>query len=313
MHAVFLVTATHLQHLQPHERGHQIVALENLSQVLPIFRNEIDITSDSKECPVELGDALIACAMLLIQYSWTLDSGEWSSLLDLYGLYHGMMSITISCIDRAPQLRWGSLSPMLGYSPRLHIERCMKDMAVPCPLDAAFLHCLTCTKISDTKPEDTNVFYDPIRRLSSILWALDLDHKRFEQSGLTFAASRYLFTLPHFFGDSFLHLLRLQDGRAQVILLYYFAAVSRLKSDQFWWMRVRAIHMFEHISHSLGNKCVDCTARAYEIFCGEDVDGVENLVISEKSEREATAAELEKERIQQKGFVPCSHGVAKQD
>jgi hypothetical protein len=286
------------------------VALENLSQVLPVFRNEIGTTSTSKECRVDLGDALIACAMLLIQYSWTLDSEEWSSLLDLYGLYHGLMSLILSCIDRAPQLRWGTLSPMLGYSPRLHIERCMKNMAVPSQIDEDFLHCLTCTKISDTQPEDPNIFFDPIRRLSSIIWALDLDHKRLGRSDLTFAASRYLFTLPHFFGSSFLHLLKLQDGRAQVILLYYFAAVSRLKSNQFWWMRMRAIHMFEHISRSLGNKCVECTSRAYEIFSREDVNGVGNLVISGKLEREDTLRELLKK---QKGAGPCFHGVAKQD
>jgi hypothetical protein len=264
MHAIFTIAATHLQHLQPNEKRYRIVALQNLSQVLPVFRNALDNISESNEYSAEMGEALIACSMLLLQYSWNSDS-QFSQNGSSIGLYRGLNSIIESCIDRVKD---GFLFQMLNYSPQLHIEQCMKSSGVVCNIEGVFLHMLTCTTISDIQPENPSTFYDPIQRLSTILWALDSD--RNGELGLEFAAARYLFTLPDWLPDSFISLAKTNDGRARALLLYFFAAISKLRSERFWWMRKKSIYLFEEISSSLGDRCEECTGRAREIFRGED-------------------------------------------
>jgi hypothetical protein len=147
----------------------------------------------------------------------------------------------------------------------------MRSAAVAAPPEPVFAHIITCTKISDTQPKDPNDFYLPMQRLTAILWALDPDDKRQEDSTLKFDAARYLFTLPSFLPSGFIRLLNSEDGRAQVTILYYFAAISRLESERFWWMRKRAVQMFRQISGYVGDRCEQCTSRAKEIFRNEDL------------------------------------------
>jgi hypothetical protein len=262
MHAVFLVTATHLKCLQPNEKKHQVVALQSFSQLLPVFRNAISTISDNEEYSIETAEALIACSMLLLQYGWDIDSQVWSNGGSL-GLYRGLVSITISCM---PRVRGGSFYGMLAWSPRLRIEKCMIYAGAKCTFDGVFAHILTCTKISDIQPEDPSDLSDILQRLSTIFWALDSDPDEFREVGLELAAARYLFTLPTWLSDGFIHLSRLPDGRAQVVLLYYFTAITQLRSEKFWWMTKRAIYMFNEMSCIIGDKCVECTGRAQEIF-----------------------------------------------
>ncbi|KAH8786800.1 hypothetical protein F5882DRAFT_403622 [Hyaloscypha sp. PMI_1271] len=252
MHAIFLVTATHLQYLQPHETRHRIVALQNLSQALPGFRNAIDKLSGSKEYSMEMAEALIACSLLLLQYSWNFDSEVWNRDGTLTGLYRGMMAITLSCLD---EVREGSLSPMLRYSPRLHIEQRMRIAGTAYKVDDVPLHILSCTKISNIQPENSSDFLNPIERLNSILWALGPDRSGSANLDLELPAAR---------------LVTMNDGRAQTLLLYWFAAISRLRSERFWWMKKRALYLFDEVSLGLGNRCVECTSRAHEILRRED-------------------------------------------
>jgi hypothetical protein len=262
MHAIFLVAATHLKYLQPNEKKHQVVALQNLSQLLPVFRNTISTISDNKEYSKETAEALIACSMLLLQYSWDIDSQVWSDGGSL-GLYRGLVSITFSCM---PRVRGGSFCGMLNWSPRLRIEKCMISAGAKCTLDGVFAHILICNKISEIQPEDPSDLSDILQRLSMIFWALDPGPDEFGEVGLELAAARYLFTLPTWFSHGLMRLVRLSDGRAQVVSLYYFTAVTQLRSEKFWWMTKRAIYMFKEMSRIIGDKCVECTGRAQEIF-----------------------------------------------
>jgi len=265
MHAVFLVAATHLKCLQPNEKKHQVIALQNLCQLLPNFRNAISTVSENEQYPVETAEALIACSMLLLQYSWDIDSQVWSDGSSL-ALYRGLTSITLSCL---PRVSGGNFGTMLTWSPRLRIDKCMLYAGVQCTtLDGVFAHILTCTKISDIRPEDPSDLSDVLQRLSTILWALEQDPGKFREFDLELAAARYLFTLPCWFSDGFLLLIKIPDVRSQVVLLYYLAAISRLKSEKFWWMTKRGSHMFNEMSRIIGDKCVECTGHAQEIFSG---------------------------------------------
>jgi len=107
----------------------------------------------------------------------------------------------------------------------------MISAGAKCALEGVFAHILICTKISDIQSEGQSDLSDILQRLSTIFWALDPDPDDFGEVGLELAAARYLFRLPTVFSDSLTHLLRLQDGRAQVVLLYYFAAITQLRSE----------------------------------------------------------------------------------
>jgi len=266
MHAVFLVTATHLKHLQPNEKRYQVIALQHLAQLLPVYRNTISTISDNETYPEETAEALIACSMLLLQYCWDIDSQVWSNGGSLV-LYRGLVSITLSCL---PKVCGGSFCGMLTWSPKLQIGECMFFADAKCtPVDGVFAHILNCTKISHTPLENPRNLSSLLDRLSTIFWALDQDPDGFKKYDLGLAAARYLFTLPMWFSDGFIDLVKLPDpdARAHVVMLYYLAAISKLKSDKFWWMTQRAIIMFHKLFSSIGAKCVECTGLAQEIFC----------------------------------------------
>lgn len=203
--------------------------------------------------------------MLLLQYSWVVDSEGWNNLL---GLYRGLTSVVLKLFDTVERSRFSS---MLKYSPRMRIECHLGSCTVPSD-EAIFAHCLTCTKISNTQNVHLDDFIDLSRRLMTILHALKLRRRDLETSDLILDIARYLFSLPNLLPDGFIGLLMIEDGRAQVMLLYYFAAVSRLPTERFWWMRERAVYMFEAISTNLGDTCMECTGRAREILDEGDSD-----------------------------------------
>ena len=270
MHAVFLVTAAHLRHLQPNDTGHQLLALEHLSEVLPRFRKTLAANSDFKGSH---GEALIACSMLLLQYSWTYDSEGWSGLL---GLYRGLTNIVIGftgTLDGSDGSRVRKMfTSMLIYSPRRRLERHFQNMHIPSDIEDVFAHVLCCRKISDKQPDELTDFTEPSRRLKSILFALKLGTRNLEALGLMIDVARYLFSWPNLLPNFFIRLLQQEDERAQVILLYYFAAVSRLRADRFWWMRERGVSKFESILESIGDRCRECTDLAREIYNSEDCE-----------------------------------------
>jgi hypothetical protein len=166
---------------------------------------------------------------------------------------------------------------MLAYSPRMRIERHFQNMQIPSDIEDIFTHALSCTKISGAQPDELSDFKEPSNRLKTIFFALKLGPRHLEESGLMLDVARYLFSWPNLLPNSFISLLRREDERAQVIMLYYFAAVSKLRADRFWWMRERGIYMYESVLRNLGDKCTECTDRAEEIFGSEDAENCVSL------------------------------------
>lgn len=257
MHAVFLVTAKHLHHLQPSERRHEMLSLQSLSQTIPLFRSSLATTSgrSGNKC-----DALIACSMLLLQYSWTLNSSGWRCIS---GLYKGVRQTVLNFWDFGEESR---LAPMLAYSPRLHLEQHLKDKATPADIEAMFSHFLRCSKISENSNGTSDDIVIPSQRLIAIMCSIRLGRPYLEKAGLMRAVARYLFSWPGLLPEGIVDLLRMRDTRAQVLMLYYFAIVSRLPSESFWWMRERAVFMCSGIFASLGERCEECTGPARKLL-----------------------------------------------
>lgn len=107
------------------------------------------------------------------------------------------------------------------------------------------------------------------RGLIPLLSALRLDPLSLETSGLIPDIVRCLFTMPMLTPDGFKHLLEENDEASLVIILYYWAAVRRLASGKFWWMRERAVYMSGKLLARLGGRCEECTGWAAKICDGD--------------------------------------------
>jgi hypothetical protein len=265
IHAIFLVTASHLHHLHPDDPRYQNAVLEHFSNVLPCFRAALDTFSGN----TDHADALMACAILLVQYSWTFMSPDTTAepntdaWLTMLGLYSGLTSVVLSFYHLLDESRFRR---MMKYSPVRRIEAYLNSISVPIHIDGLFHHSLTCSKISDGGEMSSSDCSDASRRLILILCAMRLGQNRLETSGILLDVARCLFTWPSLLSPGFKRLVKLEDGRSQIILLYYFAAVSRLRGERFWWMRERAVCMFKTIWAKLEGKCTHCTSGAIAFF-----------------------------------------------
>ena len=130
-------------------------------------------------------------------------------------------------------LRQKHICRMIKYSPARRIEAYLKSISVPTHIDGLFHHCLTCSKISDGCGLGSSDRADASRRLILILCAMRLGQHRLEISGILLDVARCLFTWTNLLSPGFKRLVKLEDGRSQIILLYYFAAVTRLRGDDF--------------------------------------------------------------------------------
>jgi hypothetical protein len=266
MHAVFLVTAAHLQYLQPDNISHPEIVLEYFSQALSGFRIALDTLPGDTAA---FRDALRSSSMLLLQYSWAAsvpdDAGEsdgWDALL---GLYIGLRRLLLQL--GKDESRFNS---SMIYSPRLSIEQYLGGRPVPLDIEYCFNHVVGCVKISD----DLLGLIDcasAAQRLTTIWSALKLGVPALESSHIFLDVARYLFTWPIFQSAGFLDLMNKDNGRCQAIMLYYFAGVIRFRSHRFWWMRRRAVFMFDSIFDRLKDKCELCTGMARTLRGEEDL------------------------------------------
>ena len=192
------------------------------------------------------------------------DSDGWDILL---GLYSGVRNIVVSFWE-AKDSR-SRFTPGLIYSPRLSIERYLENQAVPQDIEACFSHCLACTKICDDVELDVEECMDAAQRLTVIWCALKLGMSALESSGIYLDVARYLFTWPNLHSAGFVNLINTRNGRCQAILLYYFAGIIRFRSERLWWMRRRAVYMFDSIFQRLKDRCEECTGMA-KILRDED-------------------------------------------
>lgn len=277
MHTVLLLTASHLEHLQPQNHRYRPMIFEHLSQALPGLRIALDTVPGTQN---GLGDALMACSCLLLQYSWEspVSGGSWSADYDdegwetLLGLYSGVRNIVFTFWE----LKHGGscFTPWLIYSPKTSIEQYFIDQPIPPDLEACFHHVLTCNKISNDLETDFAACQYAADGLIVIWRALKLGLPALETSDIYLDTARFLFTWPNLHPAGLLNLTASKRVRAQVILLYYFAAVIRLRSERFWWMRRRAVYMFDSIFDRLKDKCDVCTGMAKILRDEEDIQSL---------------------------------------
>lgn len=116
------------------------------------------------------------------------------------------------------------------------------------------------------RPVDVNVLGVPSKRLMTIISVLEMGWEKVEREGLALAVARYLFSWPNLLPTFFLEMLKKEDRRVLVLMLYYFATVSRLPGERYWWMKERAVNMYGRVLESLGDSCAECRSYGVAIF-----------------------------------------------
>ena len=207
--------------------------------------------------------SFIVCAMLLLQYSWTLDGAGWR---DLEGLYRGLTVIVLQFLHGFTGDDGDPFTSILVYNPRLYMEHYLEHAQGSSDVDGVLWHVLTCTRISLNQPDDTSDLIMPLKRLVTILSALSVGWERVGAEGLTLAVARCFFSWPKPLPDGFADLLKEERQRAVIAMLYYFATVPRLSVQRFWWTKERGAHMYQRILQTVGERCKECTSPGIAIF-----------------------------------------------
>ena len=259
MHAVLLVSADHLQWLQPHENRHRESILEFLNLALPSFREALSVSPMIKG---DTSDSLIACAMLLVQHWWA-DPDSQAGFDCLVELTAGLTTIVLTAFSRGGRSR---LDWIVYYHPTVTLRWHTEKTSSPAEIEALLLHCLTCTKISKHNRTAFNNYSNATTRLVPALAAIKLGRRNLEATGLMQDVARYLFTWPLFLSDDFIKLVKGNDERAQIVMLYYYAAVAWLGPGRFWWMQRRSISTCKALLLAIGDKCEECTSWASQLF-----------------------------------------------
>lgn len=264
MHAILVMTASHLRLLQPQEACFPKQELEHFAQVIPAFNAALSapITKDNIY-------ALGACSLLILQYAWAcpdLTARDSDNAVDfgfggLLGLYSGMRSLGLSLLA----VHDPYFHSVMFYRPIDTIKRYSENSNIPAELEAFFMHCCQCPEWCRTGDEDLSIRMEAAHRLIPIMSALKLGEKQLHESGIMPDILRYLFVLPLLSSEAYSQLLRNNDEPSLVILLYYFALVRRLLGEKFWWMRERSDHLCAWLLAKLGNKCERCVGWAREI------------------------------------------------
>ncbi|PMD37807.1 hypothetical protein L207DRAFT_464292 [Hyaloscypha variabilis F] len=264
MHAILVMTASHLRHLQPQERQYHQQELEHFSQVIPAFNAALSqpVTGDNLY-------SLAACSLLILQYAWAcpdLTNRDVDNAVDfgfgsLTGLYSGMRNLGMSLLA----VHDPYLHSVMFHRPIETIKQYSESSHVPGELEDFFTHCCQCPQWRGSGDENFSIRMEAAHRLVPILSALRLGEKELEASGLMPDISRYLFALPLFTSGAYAELLRNNDEPSLVILLYYFSLVRRLLGERFWWMRERSAHLCVWLLAKLGDKCERCVGWARDI------------------------------------------------
>jgi hypothetical protein len=252
-----MVAAGHMNYnLSRHHPGRKN-ALQHVSNALSGLRAAL-----ATEMTVNSFESIISCTILLIHYSWTCMEHDLDTDVDIalsfrqtVDHFHGLKDCIVVAQDVFVQTAWAKI---LQRSPKSKLEQyLMKSRATADKLADVFLHCLYCGLRTKVPANASNDNISALSRLILALSVIMISLPDFEGSGVLPEVYRYLFTWPTMCTKGFV--LQVSEGNAAslTILLYYYAAVLRVYTEQIWWMRDGATFMFNKLRSKLEGHC-DC-------------------------------------------------------
>lgn len=259
---MFLVTRAHMHHYSPTHKRNPMNDLQYVSNALSGLRGALN-----SEITVAKFESIITCTILLGHYAWTCMEKDINGDLDLAMNYnrtadhfHGLKDCMVIAQDVFKKTKW---SLILLYSPRINLERyLMRSPSMADKLEDIFLHCLSCGLGSNVSVDACDVNFSAIKRLIIPLSVICISSPDVQSTGLLPDIYRYLFTWPTSGRQSTKgFILKVGEGNlvSLTILLYYYAAILRVYSENIWWMRDGARIMFNHLRAKLSGRCSRCT------------------------------------------------------
>ena len=238
MEVVLCIAATHLHYLNPTDEEYHEAELQHLSNAISGFRKTLQAPITQQNA-----DALFGCSILLYYHAWASSDKNESDLAAEIGFGLGSMIILAhgphSIFMQTFQSRTTVWDSMAMHSPRRSINEYVGKTYFPAELEQTFKkHFYEC-KSRDTGIHRFKLYMAECKRLIPVISVLKLSQNGVDMSPLLADVTRYLFTFPMLFGQGFLQLMKKRDESVQIVLTYYYAAVSGLMPDTCWWIRRR--------------------------------------------------------------------------
>jgi hypothetical protein len=265
------MAAAHLHYLEPSKDEYRQAELQHLSSAIPALRSNLGGTITRRNA-----DTIFACSLLLYHHAWASVEQDDSGLAPAvnFGLHtmislaHGLKSVFLEIVGSSSEI-WEKIAL---YKPKISIIECAKHTVFPAQLEKQFeAQYQRLRRCQDKDAHHFETYMQECRRLVSVLSVLKLSRCGVDISPLRSDIVRYLFTFPMLFSSDFLLLMEQRDDTVQIVLAHFYAAVSGLILEPYWWTRQRAKYMLEniesvYISDALGSIEPNRESSGYDVF-----------------------------------------------
>jgi hypothetical protein len=130
---------------------------------------------------------------------------------------------------------------MVAHGPVTSVTQYAEHTELPPQLErflACSYHSLRSSETS--APEDDAAFMSAAKKLVPVLVVLKLNLDGYDLIGIKSDVARYLFAWPAKSENALRKLIRSNYDAAQILLLYYYRAVSKLLPETCWWAQRRS-------------------------------------------------------------------------
>ncbi|KAL2074837.1 hypothetical protein VTL71DRAFT_8616 [Oculimacula yallundae] len=214
-------------------------------------------------------DSIVGCSFLLLHYSWTAEESDpdiFHHFREIVALINGTKNCVVEGQDL---LKDSALYEVFRYRPGLKLEKFNENSPKDSTKTSALLeHSLLCglgTKRATGASAD-NIL--AIQKLSIVVESIELSQADIGGSDVFHDIVRYLFTWPLQCTNGFMSQIEDQEPVSMLVLLYYYAAASKVASGRVWWMQDRARIIYSSLRARLEGRCAECTDPAIALAEG---------------------------------------------
>lgn len=269
MHALLLMAAAHLRYLHSGSRLYLGQESQHFSSTIIGFQNAL--TSPSLK---EGADAVTACSLLLLQYSWSVPYPSTADLKNatcsrlelgnMLGFSAGLKTV----LQTAWQVRTKSVFNTIIHAGMLDkLKAWVNEESVPCTIEE-----LLSSKSMLPWPyfdhEDSGCagydcdLRDAVDRLIPLLRAATSNRREVD---FLKEANQYLVLWPGKCDGIFRRAVERKNQEALLIMLCFFLCTATLASKEFWWLRDRSAAMAVDIHIYLDAWHPECRERVAQI------------------------------------------------
>lgn len=268
MHAILMIAASHLSHLEPTNKQYKAAELEHLSSATEGIRTALS------DIDYNTADAVFAGIVLLYNQAWTSCENtssepgidKFSPALEtdfLIPLGAGLKGV-ITQTKMWSFIRFSSIfTEAVAFSPKISLNQCAQHTVYPQELEESLrMEYLQLwpqneeqgTPEDGTSPDDFATYMKESARLIPVVSVLKLANSGVDLQPLKKAIVRYLFTWPILLGSQFVEMTTEQKDCTQLLFYHYYEAVEAGLPTSCWWAQKRMNCMVKTLEKNLAEK-----------------------------------------------------------